>query len=45
METKLGFKRIKCLQSIGLVEDYRTIGEGRAGYREDVQYYGTGAEI
>jgi DMSO/TMAO reductase YedYZ molybdopterin-dependent catalytic subunit len=45
VETKLGFKRIKCLQSIELVEDYRTIGEGHGGYREDVQYYGTGAEI
>jgi hypothetical protein len=22
-----------------------TVGEGHGGYREDVQYYGTGAEI
>lgn len=45
VETKPGFKRIKCLQSIELVEDYRTIGEGHGGYREDVQDDGTGAEI
>jgi DMSO/TMAO reductase YedYZ molybdopterin-dependent catalytic subunit len=45
VETKLGFKMVKWLKSIELVEDYRTFGEGRGGYREDVQYYGTDAEI
>jgi DMSO/TMAO reductase YedYZ molybdopterin-dependent catalytic subunit len=45
VETKLGFKMVKWLKSIELIEDYRTIGEGHGGYREDVQYYGTGAEI
>lgn len=45
VETKLGFKMIKWLKSIELVEDYRGIGEGQGGYREDTQYYGTGAEI
>jgi DMSO/TMAO reductase YedYZ molybdopterin-dependent catalytic subunit len=45
VETKLGFKMVKWLKSIELAEDYRTIGEGHGGYREDVQYYGTGAEI
>ena len=44
-ETKLGFKMIKWLKSIELVEDYRTVGEGQGGYREDFEYYGTGAEI
>jgi DMSO/TMAO reductase YedYZ molybdopterin-dependent catalytic subunit/thiosulfate reductase cytochrome b subunit len=45
VETKLGFKMVKWLKSIELVEDYRTVGEGHGGYREDVQYYGTRAEI
>jgi len=45
VETKLGFKMIKWLKSIELVEDYRTVGEGQGGYREDFQYFGTDAEI
>jgi DMSO/TMAO reductase YedYZ molybdopterin-dependent catalytic subunit/thiosulfate reductase cytochrome b subunit len=45
VETKLGFKMVKWLKTIELVEDYRTVGEGYGGYREDVEYYGTGAEI
>jgi DMSO/TMAO reductase YedYZ molybdopterin-dependent catalytic subunit len=45
VETKLGFKMVKWLKSIELVEDYRTVGEGQGGYREDFDYYGTGAEI
>jgi sulfoxide reductase catalytic subunit YedY len=45
VETKLGFKMVKWLKSIELVEDYRKFGEGQGGYREDFQYYGTGAEI
>lgn len=45
VETKLGFKMVKWLKSIELVEDYRPFGEGQGGYREDTQYYGTGAEI
>jgi sulfoxide reductase catalytic subunit YedY len=45
VETKLGFKMVKWIKSIELVEDYQTVGEGRGGYREDFQYYGTDAEI
>ncbi len=45
VETKLGFKMVKWLKTIELVEDYRTVGEGHGGYREDFEYYGTGAEI
>lgn len=45
VETKLGFKMVKWLKSIELVEDYRKVGEGQGGYREDFQYFGTGAEI
>jgi hypothetical protein len=39
------FKMVKWLKPIELVEYHRTIGEGHGGYREDFQYYGTGAEI
>ena len=45
VETKLGFKMVKYLRSIELVEDYRTVGLGHGGYREDYQYYGTVAGI
>jgi DMSO/TMAO reductase YedYZ molybdopterin-dependent catalytic subunit len=45
VETELGFKMVKYLRSLELVADYSTIGEGQGGYREDVQYYSTGAEI
>ncbi len=45
VETKLGFKMVKWIKSIELVEDYHSVGEGQGGYREDFQYYGTGAEI
>lgn len=43
VETKLGFKMVKWLKAIELVEDYRSVGEGQGGYREDCQYYGVGA--
>jgi methionine sulfoxide reductase catalytic subunit len=45
VETKLGFKMVKWIKSIELVEDYRTVGEGQGGYREDFQCFGTDAEI
>lgn len=45
VETKLGFKMIKWLKAIELVEDYRSVGEGQGGYREDFQFFGTEAEI
>jgi methionine sulfoxide reductase catalytic subunit len=45
VETQLGYKMVKWLRSIEIVEDYRKIGEGQGGYREDVQYYGIGASI
>ncbi|HEY7326193.1 MAG TPA: molybdopterin-dependent oxidoreductase [Gemmataceae bacterium] len=44
-ETKLGFKMVKFLRSIEFVEDYRKIGGGMGGVREDVQHYDMGAEI
>jgi DMSO/TMAO reductase YedYZ molybdopterin-dependent catalytic subunit len=45
VETQLGYKMVKYIRSIELVEDYRTIGKGRGGFREDFQYYGRTAEI
>jgi sulfoxide reductase catalytic subunit YedY len=44
-ETQLGYKMVKWLRSIELVEDYSKIGDGLGGYREDVQNYGVGASI
>ena len=44
-ETQPGYKMVKYLRSIEFVADYRTIGEGQGGFREDFQYYGRGAEI
>lgn len=45
VETQLGFKMVKWLRSIEFVEQYKTIGEGLGGYREDVQHFGIGASI
>ncbi len=44
-ETQLGYKMVKYLHSIEFVADYHSIGQGQGGYREDVQFYGKGAEI
>ena len=44
-ETKLGFKMVKFLRSIEFVEDYRQIGDGMGGIREDMQQFDMGAEI
>lgn len=45
LETKLGFKMVKWLRSIEVVADYRKVGEGRGGVREDQQQFDMGAEI
>jgi len=45
VEPKLGFKMVKFLRAIEVVEDYRTVGEGMGGVREDHQQYDLGAEI
>lgn len=45
VETQLGFKMVKWVRSIELVEDYRMLGAGQGGYREDVQFYGPEAGI
>jgi methionine sulfoxide reductase catalytic subunit len=45
VETKLGFKMVKFLRRVEVVADYRSVGEGRGGVREDQQQYDMGAEI
>ncbi len=45
VETLLGYKMVKYLRSIELVEDYSHVGQGQGGFREDFQFYGRGAEI
>jgi DMSO/TMAO reductase YedYZ molybdopterin-dependent catalytic subunit len=45
LETKLGFKMVKFLRSIELVDDYCNVGGGQGGAREDEQQYDMGAEI
>ncbi len=44
-ETKLGFKMVKFLRAIEVVDDYRHVGGGMGGVREDLQHYDLGAEI
>ena len=45
VEPKLGFKMVKYLRAIEVVEDYRSVGEGMGGVREDHEQYDMGAEI
>ncbi len=45
VETQLGFKMVKYIRAIELVADYRGIGEGQGGWREDHQNYSTLAGI
>jgi methionine sulfoxide reductase catalytic subunit len=45
VETKLGFKMVKFLRAVEVVDDYKKLGEGRGGAREDRQQYDMGAEI
>jgi len=45
VETQLGFKMVKWIRSIELVEDYERIGMGQGGWREDQQYYANAAGI
>ncbi len=45
VETYLGYKMVKWVRSIELVEEYTHLWDGQGGFREDNQYYGTSAEI
>jgi len=45
VETQLGYKMVKWIKSIELVDDYKNIGMGQGGHREDHMYYDLGAGI
>lgn len=45
VETQLGFAMVKYIRRIEFVADYRDIGEGQGGWREDQQYYSQEAGI
>lgn len=44
-ETQLGYKMVKWIKAIELVDDVSTIGMGQGGYREDQLYYANAAGI
>jgi sulfoxide reductase catalytic subunit YedY len=44
-ETQLGYKMVKWIRSIEFVSDYKHIGMGQGGHREDHMYYSRGAGI
>ena len=44
-ETQLGFKMVKWLRGIELVDDLAAIGHGHGGWREDFQHYSRSAGI
>ncbi|HEX7021858.1 MAG TPA: molybdopterin-dependent oxidoreductase [Trueperaceae bacterium] len=45
LETQLGFKMTKWVRAIELIEDYRTLGLGNGGWREDRLHYSQSAPI
>jgi DMSO/TMAO reductase YedYZ molybdopterin-dependent catalytic subunit/thiosulfate reductase cytochrome b subunit len=44
-ETQLGYKMVKWIRAIEFVSDYKNIGRGQGGHREDHMYYSMGAGI
>ena len=44
-ETQLGYKMVKWLKSIEFVDDYKHVGMGQGGHREDHMYYSPRAGI
>jgi DMSO/TMAO reductase YedYZ molybdopterin-dependent catalytic subunit len=45
VETQLGFTMVKYIRAIEFVENYKTIGKGQGGWREDYQYFSQEAGI
>jgi sulfoxide reductase catalytic subunit YedY len=35
VETQLGFTMVKYIRAMEFIEDYKTIGQGQGGWRED----------
>lgn len=45
LESQLGYKMVKWVRSVELIAEYRSIGEGKGGWREDVLDYSQIAPI
>ncbi|MGH9065800.1 MAG: molybdopterin-dependent oxidoreductase [Acidimicrobiales bacterium] len=45
VETQLGFKMVKWVRAIEIVDDVSAIGDGQGGWREDQQFYANAAGI
>jgi DMSO/TMAO reductase YedYZ molybdopterin-dependent catalytic subunit len=45
VETQLGFKMVKYVHTMEFIEDFRAVGRGQGGFREDTQFYGPEAGI
>jgi len=45
VETQLGFMMVKYIQRIEFIADYRSVGLGQGGWREDYQFYSPEAGI
>lgn len=45
VETQLGFMMVKYIKRIEFIADYRNLGEGQGGWREDHQFYSPEAGI
>ena len=45
VESQLGFKMVKWIERIELIEDYRRIGLGQGGWREDHMFYSPAVAI
>jgi methionine sulfoxide reductase catalytic subunit len=45
VETQLGYKMVKWISSIEFANDYKDIGQGQGGHREDHMYYSPRADI
>ncbi|MDQ6944702.1 MAG: molybdopterin-dependent oxidoreductase [Actinomycetota bacterium] len=45
VETQLGFKMVKWIKSIEIIDDYKDVGLGQGGWREYQMFYANAAGI
>ena len=45
VEGQLGFKMVKWIARIELIDDYRHLGQGQGGWREDNMFYSPAVAI
>jgi DMSO/TMAO reductase YedYZ molybdopterin-dependent catalytic subunit len=45
VESQLGFKMVKWIQRIELIDDYARLGKGQGGWREDNMFYSPAVAI